>query len=134
MRALRRDIARLTVETGPLEKQLVQAGRSAAEPIASTVRGSVPQDSGALAGDVRVTASRTGAAVRMGRASIPYAGAVDFGGWPEGRDYQASGRYLFPAAGELAGTSAELYATETQHALDAFGWTNLTNNPEAVHD
>jgi hypothetical protein len=70
----------------------------------------------------------------MGRASIPYAGPVDFGGWPEGREYVSSGRYLFPAAGELAGTAAELYAAETQHALDAFNWTNTTSTSGAIHD
>lgn len=134
MRALRRDIEKLTVESGPLERQLVQAGRRAAEPVATETQGRTPRDSGDLAGDVRVTASRTGAAVRMGRASIPYAAPVEFGGWPEGRPYYSHGRYLFPAGEALATTSADLYSTEVQHALDAFGWSNLTNDPEAVHD
>lgn len=134
MRALRRDVTRLTGDAGPLNRALSDAGRQAAEPIAERVRSTLPTDTGTLAGDVRVTASRTGAAVRVGRASIPYAGAVDFGGYPEGRPYQGSGRYLFPAAGDLASTAAELYADGTQKAIDAFAWSNMTTNPEGVHD
>lgn len=134
MRALRRDVSRFTDMAGPLARALTQAGHTAAEPVAAAVRESVPRDSGRLAGDVRVTGGKTGAAVRMGRASVPYAGPVDFGGWPEGRDYEAGGRFLFPAAVSLAETSATLYAQGTQRALDAFGWTNETSQGEAVHD
>lgn len=134
MKALRRDVTRLTQDGGALNKALADAGRTAAQPVAAAVRESVPQVTGRLAGDVRVLASRTGASVRMGRASVPYAGPVDFGGWPEGRDYVAEGRYMFPAAEALGETAATDYANATQRSLDAFGWSNETNNAEAVHD
>ena len=135
MSALRRDMTRLGADIGPLNKALAAAGKMAAEPIAGAVRSSVPQgDTGRLSGSVRVTGSKSGAAVRMGRASAPYAGPVDFGGWPEGREYVADGRYLFPAASGLAEQAASLYSQATQRALDAFDWTNETDNAGAVHD
>lgn len=81
-----------------------------------------------------VSATRTGAAVRMGRKAVPYAGPVEFGGWPEGREYIPGGRYLFPAAHALANSAASLYAAGVQRAIDGFNWTNETNNPEAIHD
>ena len=134
MKALRRDVTKLSADAGPLNKALSDAGRIAAQPVAAAVRESVPRASGTLAGDVRVLASRTGASVRMGRGPVPYAGPVDFGGWPEGRDYIAGGRYMFPAAESLAETAATDYANGAQRALDAFAWTNETNNAEQVHD
>jgi hypothetical protein len=134
MKALRRDITKLSADAGPLNKALADAGRIAAQPVAAAVRESVPRDTGTLAGDVRVLASRTGASVRMGRASVPYAGPVDFGGWPEGRDFIPTGRYMYPAATPLAETAATDYANGAQRALDAFPWSNETNNAEAVHD
>jgi hypothetical protein len=134
MRALRRDVTRLTGDAGPLNKALSEAGRKAATPVMAAVLEVLPRDTGTLAGDVRVTASRTGAAVRMGRAAIRYAGPVEFGGWPAGREFLPDGRYLFPAAKQLAQTVGTLYSEGTQRALDAFGWSNETNNAEAVHD
>jgi hypothetical protein len=129
MSALRRDVGRLTGDAGPLNAKLRDAGRQAAEPVAAATRETVPRDSGTLEGTVRVTASKTGAAVRMGYARVPYAGPVDFGGWPEGREYEAGGRYLFPAAQSLAEKAAALYATATQKAIDGFAWTNEGNTP-----
>lgn len=135
LKALRRDLDRLANDQGgPLARQLVEAGRQAAEPVAAAARESLPRDTGTLAGDVRVSATRTGAAVRMGRKAVPYAGPVEFGGWPEGREYIPGGRYLFPAAHALANSAASLYAAGVQRAIDGFNWTNETNNPEAIHD
>lgn len=133
MGALTRDVRRLTIEGGALERALSQGARRAIEPAASTARGSYPRDSGELAGSVAVSATRTGAKVHAGGA-VAYAGPVDFGGWPEGRDYTSSGRYLFPAAGELDGAALDAYGQATQGALESFSWTNTTSNPEAVHD
>ena len=83
---------------------------------------------------MRITGTRTGATVRVGRKSVPYAGAVDFGGWPKGREYVAGGRYLFPAAQGLAETVANLYSDGIQQALDSFPWSNETTDAGAVHD
>jgi hypothetical protein len=137
--ALNRDLKRLAADTGPLNKAMADAGRRAVEPIAVFARSTLPQVSGRLAGDVRVTASRSGAAVRMGRASIRYAGWVEFGGhrmvpWESQRDYQPLGRYLFPAARQLAAVAAADYSAAVTAALNGFDWTNSHADPGSVHD
>jgi hypothetical protein len=135
LRALQRDLAKATdPRAGELSAAMRKAGGAAAAPVAEAARGAVPVDSGRLSGDIRVNASRTGATVRMGRASVPYAGPVDFGGYPGDREYLAGGRYLFPAAQGLAGTVADRYSTEIQRALDGLDWTNSTSDGAAVHD
>lgn len=134
MKTLRRDITRLTGDAGPLNKALSDAGKQAAQPVAAASLETLPRVSGTLAGTVRVSGTRSGASVRMGKAKVPYAGAVEFGGWPEGREYLADGRYLFPAAHALADTVGTTYSAATQKALDAFGWSNETDSAEAVHD
>jgi hypothetical protein len=141
MRALRRDIKRQTDEqSSALYTAIKRAGRQAAEPVAALTRANLPHVTGRLAGDVRVTASRTGAAVRMGRKSVPYAGWVEFGGTRKRphlseREYVRTGRYLFPAARGLAERSAQLYAEGLERVLGAGAtWTNTTVNPAQVHD
>ena len=138
-RALRQDLSRLADDVnGPMYKAMKQAGRLAAEPVAALTRESLPHVSGTLAGDVRTSGTRTGAAVRMGRASVAYAGWVEFGGTrPDGseRPYQPGGRYLFPAARSLAEQAAASYGTALS-ALFARSdiWTNTSLDPGAVHD
>lgn len=138
MAALRRDLNRLaTDQSSIVYQQIRQAGKQAAEPIASRARGSVPRDTGTLAGDIRVSGSKTGATVRMGRQKVPYAGWVEFGGTrPDGstRTYVAAGRYLFPAAQGEAGRAAELYSAALQRAFDNAPWTNTTSDGSQVHD
>jgi hypothetical protein len=75
----------------------------------------------------------------MGRSSLRYAGWVEFGGHrmaphDSSRDYSPRGRYLFPAAVQLESVAGRFYSDSTQRALDAFGWTNETSDPEGVHD
>jgi hypothetical protein len=135
LRALSRDLARAADSpTSPLLKALKDAGNRAATPIAEVARSAVPHDSGRLSSSVRVSAARTGASVRMGRASVPYAGPVEFGGYPGSRPYLPAGRYLFPAAGDLATQAATDYADALQRGLDAINWTNPNTDPRGVHD
>ena len=139
MAALRRDLTRMGADNGPLNKALAAAGKRAVEPVAAITRSELPQDTGRLAGDVRTTGSRSGAAVRMGRASIRYAGWVEFGGHrhvphESERAYDPRGRFLFPAALRLQSSVAAEYARAAQQAVDAFTWSNETTNPESVHD
>jgi hypothetical protein len=63
------------------------------------------------------------AAVEVGYADLVYAGSVDFGGYPQGRDYVASGRYLFPAAHSLDTSAVAAYDEGTQRAINEFDWT-----------
>jgi hypothetical protein len=135
LKALVRDINRLADDQkGPMLADLKAAGRAAAAPVAARVQSTVPSVSGALAGSVRVTAARTGAGVRMGKAKVLYAGPVDFGGYPGQRPFLAGGRYLYPAGADLAATAERTYAAAVQAALDKYPWTNGTVSPEAVHD
>jgi len=132
LRALLRDMQRLGADTGPLNKQLAAAGKRAVEPVADAARASVPKVTGTLAGDIRVSGSKSGAAVRMGRARIPYAGPVEFGGYPGDRPFIADGRYLWPAARGLAAKAADAYTAAVQTALDGFDWSN--SGTQDIHD
>jgi hypothetical protein len=137
--ALAADFRHLAAPAGPLDQQLARAGRVAVTPLAAVARSAFPQVSGRLASDVRVTNSRSGAAVRTGRNSIRYAGWVEFGGHRKAphdssRDYLSQGRYLFPHAQSLAGPAARSYSTGTQRALDGYRWTNTGTDPGGVHD
>jgi hypothetical protein len=143
MAALRRDINRMaTDQSGPLYQAIKAAGKSVAEPVASATRAALPVDQrgpgGRLAGTVRTSGTRTGAAVRMGYKSVPYAGWIEFGGTrPDGssREYVSSGRYLFPAARAEASTAAQLYADAIARILNSPAvWTNTTNDGSQVHD
>jgi hypothetical protein len=135
LRALARDFARAGDDrSGPLLKYLKDAGRAAATPVADAARSAYPHDTGTLAGDVRISSTRTGATVRAGRASVRYAGPVDFGGYPGERPMIPNGRYLFPAAHSLAETSARTYAEALQRGLDNFPWSNTTDQAASLHD
>jgi hypothetical protein len=139
MRALRRDLNRMADDTAsPVYAQIKAAGKTAAEPVAAATRGSLPHTSNRLSGDVRVSGTKTGAAVRMGRVAIPYAGWIEFGGSrPDGstREFIPTGRYLFPAARGLADVAAGLYSDALQRAInDPSVWTNTTDNPQGVTD
>jgi hypothetical protein len=139
LNALRRDLTRLTSNTGALDAAFVKAGTVVVDPVAATTRASLPQVSGRLANTVRVRAQKTGAGVEMGSPSARYAGWVEFGGHrraphASSRDYQPLGRYLFPAALSMAGAGPGAYSTALSAALDNFDWTNETNDPTAVRD
>ena len=134
LRAFNRDMGKMAGPNGPLLKAMQAAARAAVEPVAAATRSSLPQASGRLAGDVRVTATRTGAAVRMGRSSLRYAGWVEFGGHrraphESSRDYDSRGRYLFPNAIQLAASSARLYSDAITKAFNDFHWSNTDDTP-----
>jgi hypothetical protein len=139
LNALKRDLVKAAQDRGIINAAFSKAGTQAMQPIAGVVRGALPHVTGRLAGDVRVTASRSGGTLRMGRASIRYAGWVEFGGrrrapFESSRDYTPNGRYLFPAARRLAGEASQLYTVALQQAIGAIPWTNTTNDGGAVHD
>jgi hypothetical protein len=122
------DFAKLCAKNGPLNKSLSDAGVQAARPAAAATRAALPQDTGRLSGDVRVDPTWSGAAVRMGRPSIRYAGFVEFGGTRKTphtstRPYQSQGRYLWLRALGLSGAAGPAYETATAKALDSFNWT-----------
>jgi hypothetical protein len=76
-----------------------------ADQVASSARGGVPRESGALAASIGVERDGDDVLAVMGGEDVPYAGWIEFGGVREGRgggqaerDYISEGRYLYPAA------------------------------------
>jgi hypothetical protein len=136
LRALQRDLARQADDAGSaLGRAIRAAGKAAIEPVAARARAAVPVRSGRLRRSIRTSGTKTGATVRMGRASVRYAGAIEFGGYPPGREYRPAGRYLFPAAAELGPVAAYQYQRVlTQVFASPAIWTNTTNDGGAVHD
>jgi hypothetical protein len=132
--ALTSDVKRLSAPGGTLDHALSQAGSAAMEPVAAQTRSSYPRQSGRLAGSVKIASEPYGASITVGGADVPWAGPVDFGGYPGDRAYIAGGRYLFPAAEQLNAKALDVYSAATQRALDGFAWTNETTSAEAVHD
>lgn len=83
-------------DEGPRElRRGLAAGAQAIQPLVS---GAYPHRTGTLAGSVKVT--------RGNEPSIkvdppePYAGPVDFGGYPGNRPWIPDGRYLYPTVGQ----------------------------------
>jgi hypothetical protein len=150
LRALRRDIARMTEDyRGPLYDAIKAAGREVCDPIANRAREALPMSDrqadrthrpGALLGSVRVYSTKTGAGVRMGGAKTSFAPWIEFGGRRHKphesiREKKPRGRYLYPAAYEMAPMAAGRYGAALNKAFDATGlWTNETNDPEQVKD
>ena len=129
--ALAADFVKLCAKTGPLNKALADAGVAALNPVAAATRSAVPQDSGRLAGDVKVDATWSGAVVRMGSPSIRYAGFVDFGGTRKAphastRPYLTQGRFMWPHALDVAGKAGPVVEAATTKALAAYNWTQAT--------
>jgi hypothetical protein len=139
MRALQRDLARLAADQGSLNRAFAAAGKQAAAPVYAAAKSALPSVSGRLANDLRVTGTKSGASLRMGRSSIRYAGWVEFGGHRKAphessRDYDSRGRFLFPTAQRLAATVPPAYAAALTTALGGVTWTNETTTAGGVHD
>jgi hypothetical protein len=139
-KALRRDLNRLAEDVnGPLFNAMKRAGYAAVQPVVGATRAEIPSDgSGALAATVRASGTKTGGAVRMGRASVPYAGWFEFGGSrPDGseRDYLPGGRALFPAARTDAERAAKDYSDALTKLFESSGiWTNTSADGGQIHD
>lgn len=88
--------------------------REIAEGAVGPIANALPRKSGDLAGSVRAGATRRAALVRIGKAALPYAGSVEFGGWPRGRPFIKEGRYIFPTAERLA----PIAASEASKSID----------------
>lgn len=141
LRALARDIKR--AGTAPdLLIQMREAARKVADPVAAAIREALPKvdtrehSAGTLAGSVRTTATRTGSAVRMGTAAVDWAGPVDFGGWPHGRQFMPDGRYMYPIARQsgIVTSAASEYSDALQRGFNGYNWTNTSGDPGGVHD
>jgi hypothetical protein len=134
-------------ERSALYAAMKKAGYAAVSPIVTHTRPELPVSSrpaarwhkpGLLAGTLRASAYKSGAAARMGSSKVPWAGWVEFGGSrPDGssRQYIQGGRYFFPNAVAQAPTAVVQY---TQAINELFGrtaiWTNSQASSGSVHD
>jgi|SRR5215471_6557227 len=146
LRALQRDLQKMAdPRAGALSEALKEAGRRAALPVADAARAAVPHNTGrasgelTLEGDIRVSPTRTGAAIRVGRKKVNWAGWIEFGGTrhrphDSTRPFTPGGTFLYPAARQLRVTAARLYQTEIAAALDRYRWSNETTDGRSVHD
>jgi hypothetical protein len=141
LKALMRDLAKASDDrAGVVANYMKDAGRRVANPVANVARTAMQIDTTEgrrgphLTGNIRVSATRTGASIRMGSKSVPWAGWVEFGGKRQRphfseRPYLKDGRYLFPAARSMAQSSAQLYSDAIAKAFDNFPWTNTSGAP-----
>jgi hypothetical protein len=86
--------------------------------VATDARSLAPRRSGRLAGDVRAGKAKTKATIAVGRASVPYAGPVNYG-WP--RRHIAANLFMNRAADSKAESSAERITREIQHMINETG-------------
>ena len=140
LRALIRDLKSMGDAGSSVLKELQAAGRRAAEPVAAAVSAALPKvdvpgehghPAGTIAATTRILGTKSGAKVAVGSKRLPYAGPLEFGGWPPGRNIVSAGRYIFPAAVGPAAAAGSVYADGIQRALDGFSWTN---EGDSVHD
>jgi hypothetical protein len=149
-KALRHDLDRLATDVnGPLFNAMKRAGYHAVLPIVQEARQRIKagrtttrKSAQRLELSIRASGTKTGGAVRMGgkRYGVEYAGWIEFGGTRKrphesSRDFVQSGRYLYPAAKDLAERAAKDYSDALTQLFGSSGiWTNVTGSPEAVHD
>lgn len=89
-----RELRRTLRAAGDDLEDLKAANLAAANIAAGAARGRAPRKTGALAGDIRASGTKTAGIIRAGRKRIPYAGPIHWG-WPargiEARPYMTEG-------------------------------------------
>lgn len=100
-------------------KQLRGHLKGIAERVAEQVRAKLPRVSGHMAENTTARATQKSAGISW--RNTPYAGPVEFGGYPSGREYVAKGRYIFPTVeAERSEIELELEAALVE-VIDAAG-------------
>lgn len=77
-------LARTMKRAGVEITELKELNRAAADAVAPVARSTAPVLSGRLAADVRTAGTQRAGIIRVGRASLPYAGPIHWG-WPARR-------------------------------------------------
>lgn len=108
-------LARTLRQAGADMTDLKRAYRRMADAVKPEVSQAAPRKSGRLARSVRSSATQKGGVVRAGRASIPYAGVINYG-WP---GHNITGRHYMETGLDRAQDEVEdLFAQAIQQALD----------------
>lgn len=76
-----RELRRTLRAAGDDLEDLKAANQAAANIAAAAAKSEAPKLTGALAGDIRASGTKTAGTIRAGRKRIPYAGPIHFG-WP----------------------------------------------------
>jgi Bacteriophage HK97-gp10, putative tail-component len=104
LREVQRDLRKLSDAT---KREMKSTHQKAAEIIVGESKKYVPIRTGALANSIRAAATMTGGRVRVGSASVPYAGPIHFG-WPARRIKPQP--FIYEALDPRRNEIAQLYA------------------------
>jgi len=107
-----------------LPKELKALHKDLSSKVASRASANAPVKTGKLKATIRGLGSQRYGVVKEGKASIPYAGWVDFGGNKRGRGggiqsrpYLSNGRIIYPALDELKPTIEREYNNALEKVL-----------------
>lgn len=114
LRAVVRDLQRLGADVDDLKAAFSSIASEGAH-VASRL---APRKSGRLAGDVRGNRAKAKAVVTVGRASVPYAGPINYG-WPQ-RGIKAS-EFLQRADEHMQPVAVQRLETEINRAITRRG-------------
>lgn len=119
---LKRDLKRLGHEDVP--KRFKAANKSAADVVAQAAAAKAPSRTGKLRASIRALGQAKQGLVKMGKASLPYAGWIEFGGNIKygtiKRTFIKQGRYLFPTLQAKQEQVLGIYELELEKALRSF--------------
>ncbi len=102
-------------------KAIGAAMKTVADVVVKDVKGRVPKRSGAMAGSYKPTGGVKGASLTFGGGKAPYAPVVEFGDPKRGRPAVKGGRWLYPSIERNLDDLQELFATELNKLIDAYG-------------
>lgn len=98
--------------------ELKLANQEAARDVENTARPEVPVRTGRLVGSLRSSGTQRAGIVRIGKASVPYAGPIHFG-WPK-RNIKPQ-PFLYEALDRRANEIQRLYYERVEKLLEAIG-------------
>lgn len=114
LREVQRDLRKLSEAT---KKEMKATHQKAAEIVVGESKKYVPVRTGALANSIRAAATMRGGRVRVGSASVPYAGPIHFG-WPARRIKPQP--FIYEALDPRRNEIAQLYAERIGQLIDKY--------------
>ena len=115
LREVQKALADLSVD---LKNEMKPTHLKAAEIVVEGAKRIAPMRTGRLAASIRAAAVRTGGRVRVGSASVPYAGPIHFG-WPARRITPQP--FIYDALDPRRGEVAEVYAARLNDLIVRYG-------------
>lgn len=114
LREVRRDLKKFSESS---KKDLKLTHLKAAEIVVADAKRLVPFRSGKLAASIRAAATVSGGRVRVGSASVPYAGPIHFG-WPARKIKPQP--FVYDALDPRRNEIAQLYAERISQLIDRY--------------